>query len=75
MRQCHEVDYAIVDAAMQLVELELASQENVVAEAGVMNYMQKGIVFETRMGDGTDANQGLLGKLFSASGGASKGES
>ena len=31
-----------------------------------MVYMEDGIQFETKMGDGSDANQSLLGKLFSA---------
>jgi len=40
-----------------------------------MNYMEEGIGFETRMGDGSEAEQGLLGKLFSAGKRALTGES
>ena len=51
---------------MQLVEVTLDHGESVIAEAGAMNYMEDGIEFETKMGDGSDANQGVMGKLFSA---------
>lgn len=61
-----EIDYQIIGQSMQLVEVTLDQGETVVAEAGAMNYMEDGISFETKMGDGSDANQGLIGKLFSA---------
>ncbi|MET0026871.1 MAG: TIGR00266 family protein [Candidatus Thiodiazotropha sp.] len=64
--RCHEVDYEILGAEMQLVEVELDPGETVVAEAGAMTYMEEGIVFETKMGDGSDPDQGMMGKLFSA---------
>ena len=64
--QCHEIDYKIIGESMQMVEIELDPQESVIAEAGAMNYMEDGIEFDTKMGDGSDADQGLLGKLFSA---------
>ncbi|RVU32489.1 MULTISPECIES: TIGR00266 family protein [Neptunomonas] len=64
--RCHEVDYEILGAEMQLVEVELDPGETVVAEAGAMTYMEEGIGFETRMGDGSEPDQGLMGKLFSA---------
>ncbi len=66
MRRCHEVDYQVIGEAMQLVVVELDPGETVVAEAGAMTYMEDGIGFETRMGDGSDPDQGLLGKLFAA---------
>jgi len=62
----HEIDYEIIGHSMQMVEIELDPQESVIAEAGAMNYMEEGIEFETKMGDGSDAEQGLMGKLFSA---------
>lgn len=61
-----EIDYKIIGHSMQLVEVTLDPGETVVAEAGAMNYMEDGIAFETKMGDGSDVNQGLMGKLFSA---------
>lgn len=64
--RCHEVDYKIIGDAIQVVEIELDPGETVIAEAGAMNYMEQGIEFETRMGDGSAADQGMLGKLFSA---------
>lgn len=64
--RCHEVDYKIIGDAIQVVEIELDPGETVIAEAGAMNYMEQGIEFETRMGDGSAADQGVLGKLFSA---------
>jgi uncharacterized protein (TIGR00266 family) len=62
--QCHEVDYRIIGDDMQIVEVELDPGETVVAEAGAMNYMEDGIVFEARMGDGSEAGGGLFGKLM-----------
>jgi uncharacterized protein (TIGR00266 family) len=63
---CHEVDYEIIGDDMQLVEVELDPGETVVAEAGAMNYMQDGITFEAKMGDGSQPNEGLMGKLLGA---------
>ena len=64
--KCHEVDYEIIGADLQLVEVELDPGETVIAEAGAMSYMEDGIAFETKMGDGSDPEQGFLGKMFSA---------
>lgn len=64
--RCHEVDYEIIGAEMQLVEVELDPGETVIAEAGAMTYMEEGIDFETKMGDGSNPDQGLMSKLFSA---------
>ena len=65
-RRCHEVDYQIVGDDMQMVIVELDPQETVVAEAGAMTYMEDGIVFETKMGDGAEPEQGFFGKMMSA---------
>ncbi len=62
--KCHEVDYELIGDDMQLVEIELDHGETVVAEAGAMCYMEDGISFEARMGDGSKPNEGLLGKLL-----------
>ncbi|HHJ14970.1 MAG TPA: TIGR00266 family protein [Gammaproteobacteria bacterium] len=64
--KCHEVDYRIVGHDMQMVEVELDPGETVIAEAGAMTYMEEGIRFETRMGDGSETDQSFMGKLFSA---------
>jgi uncharacterized protein (TIGR00266 family) len=64
--QCHEVEFNIIGHDMQLVEVILDNSETVIAEAGAMTYMEQGIKFETKMGDGSNADQGLISKLFSA---------
>lgn len=63
--RCHEVDYEIIGNDMQLVEVELDPGETVIAEAGALSYMDDGITFEARMGDGSAPNEGLMGKLLS----------
>jgi uncharacterized protein (TIGR00266 family) len=64
--KCHEVDYDIFGDDMQIVEIELDPNETVVAEAGAMNYMDEGISFEAKMGDGSKPSSGLFGKLLNA---------
>lgn len=64
--QSHDVDYRILGTDIQVLEIELDPNETVIAEAGAMVYMEEGIAFETKMGDGSEANQGILGKLFQA---------
>ncbi|WP_199609130.1 TIGR00266 family protein [Flocculibacter collagenilyticus] len=64
--RCHEIDYDIIGHSMQMVEIELDPAETVIAEAGAMNYMEDGISYEAKMGDGSDVNQGFMSKLFSA---------
>jgi uncharacterized protein (TIGR00266 family) len=73
--RCHEIDYEIFGDDMQVVEIELDPNETVIAEAGAMNWMEDGIVFEAKMGDGSDANEGLVGKLFGAAKRVITGES
>ena len=63
---CHTVDYEILGSDMQIVEVELDPGETVVAEAGAMNYMGDGITFEAKMGDGSNTDDGIMGKLLSA---------
>ena len=62
----HEVDYKIIGHDMQMVEIELDQGETVIAEAGAMNYIEEGISYESKMGDGADVDQGFISKLFSA---------
>ncbi|MCK5861912.1 MAG: TIGR00266 family protein [Candidatus Hydrogenedentes bacterium] len=63
--QSHEVDYEILGDDMQIVEIELDPGETVIAEAGAMNYMEEGIRYEAKMGDGSNPNEGMMGKLLS----------
>ncbi len=62
--QCHEVDYEIFGNDMQIVEVELDPGEVVIAEAGAMNYMEDGITFDTKMGDGSAPSGGMLDSLM-----------
>ncbi len=71
----HELDYKIIGDDIQFVEVELDPNETVIAEAGTMVYMEQGITFEARMGDGTSAEQGVMGKLFQAGSRVLTGES
>lgn len=60
----HEIDYEIFGEEMQFVEVELDPNETVIAEAGAMMFMEGGIEMETRLGDGSEPDKGMLGKLF-----------
>src|SRR5664279_5052220 len=73
--QSNDIDYKIFGNDLQIVEIELDPGETVIAEAGAMVYMEEGISFEVKMGDGTVPNQGLLGKLFQAGSRIITGES
>jgi uncharacterized protein (TIGR00266 family) len=73
--QSHEIDYKIFGDDIQFVEIELDPGETVIAEAGAMVYMEDGISFEVKMGDGSQPNQGLMGKLLSAGARIITGES
>lgn len=64
--QSHAIDYELIGDDMQMVLVELDPGETVIAEAGSMNYMEDGIRFEARMGDGSAPDQGLMSKLLSA---------
>jgi len=75
MPNSHEIDYQIKGESIQIVEIELDPQETVIAEAGAMLYMDEGITFDTKMGDGSDPNQGLFSKLLSAGSRILTGES
>jgi uncharacterized protein (AIM24 family) len=48
---------------MQIVEIELDPNETVIAEAGAMRYMDDGISFEVKMGDGSNPNGSFLGRI------------
>ncbi|MGB9498717.1 MAG: TIGR00266 family protein [Dissulfuribacterales bacterium] len=73
--KCHEVDYEIFGDDMQVVEVELDPGEKVIAEAGAMNWMEDGIGFEAKMGDGSEPEKGFMGKLLNAGKRALTGES
>ena len=62
--QCHEVDYEILGNDLQVVEVKLDPKETVIAEAGAMNYMDEGISFTAKMGDGSNPKEGFLNKMM-----------
>lgn len=71
----HVIDYQIKGESIQIVEVELDPMETVIAEAGAMLFIEEGIQFEARMGDGSQANQSLFDKLLSAGSRVLTGES
>jgi uncharacterized protein (TIGR00266 family) len=71
----HEIDYQIKGESIQIVEVELDPLETVIAEAGAMLFMEEGIAFEAKMGDGSNPRQGLFDKLLSAGSRILTGES
>jgi len=71
----HVIDYEVKGHDVQLVEIELDPNETVIAEAGAMLYMDNGIEFKTKMGDGSEPNEGMFGKLLKGAGRMITGES
>jgi uncharacterized protein (TIGR00266 family) len=64
--KCHEVDYEIMGDDLQVVEVELDPNETVIAEAGAMAWMDDGIAFEAKMGDGSKTNSSFFDTVLSA---------
>ena len=74
-KRSHEIDYEIIGESIQMVEIELDPGEPVNAEGGARNYMEDGIAFETKLGDGSTPDQGFMGKLMAVGKRALTGES
>lgn len=70
-----EIDYEIFGEEMQYVVVELDPEEMVIAEPGAMMFMTAGIKLETKFGDPSKADTGLLGKIMTAGKRAMTGES
>jgi len=64
MQTAHEIDYTIHGDDMQIVAVSLDPMETVVAEAGAMNWMEDGISFESKLGDGSQPDKGFFGKMW-----------
>jgi uncharacterized protein (TIGR00266 family) len=62
-KKSHDLDYELIGEEMQIVEIELDPGESAIAEAGAMNYMEEGIAFETKMGDGSAPGGGFFSLL------------
>jgi uncharacterized protein (TIGR00266 family) len=62
------VDYKIIGAEMQFVEVELDPSEAMVGEAGSLMYMEDGIDMDAVFGDGSNssAGGGFFGKVLGA---------
>lgn len=60
------IDYKIYGTEMQFVEIELDPAESAVAEAGAMMYKTAQVNMETIFGDGSEENQGFMGRLLGA---------
>ena len=65
-RRADEIDYEIFGDDMQFVEIEVDPEEMVIAEAGAMMYMTPGIRMETKFGDPSKGEQGIMGKVWTA---------
>ncbi|MBT3983261.1 MAG: TIGR00266 family protein [Bacteriovoracaceae bacterium] len=56
----HVIDYKIYGDDLQFVEVELDPGETIVGEAGSMMYMEEGVSFEAKMGDGSNPDAGVF---------------
>ena len=61
---CDEIDYEIIGDDLQVVEVELDPQESVIAEAGAMAWMEDGISYEAKMGDGSKTKGGFFNSVL-----------
>jgi len=66
----HDIDYEIRGDDLQFVEVYLDPEETAVAEAGTMIFMDEGVTFEAKMGDGSEpeGGGGFFRKAKSAAG-------
>ena len=73
-RTSHEVGYEIYGDDLQFVAIELDPGETVIAEAGAMMYLEEGINFEAKMGDGSSPKAGFFDTMLSVGKRAITGE-
>eukprot|EP00934_Nitzschia_sp_Nitz4_P001640 Nitzschia sp. Nitz4//scaffold31_size150131//46141//47715//NITZ4_002820-RA/size150131-processed-gene-0.192-mRNA-1//1//CDS//3329547635//1640//frame0 len=73
--KCDKVHYEIKGHECQLVEIQLEPQKTVIAEAGAMMFLDEGIDFETKFGDGSTPKEGFFKQLLKAGGRLLMGES
>jgi len=69
------LDYEIKGHKMQIVEIELDPQDTVIAEARSMLYLEEGIDYKMKFGDGSTPNEKFFKKLMAAGGRLLRGES
>lgn len=65
-RTADDVDYEIKGHEMQFVEIELDPGESAIAEAGAMMFKDAEVAMDTVFGDGSQQQDGFLGKLATA---------
>jgi len=70
-----EVDFKIYGSEMQFVEIELDPGEGAIPEAGALMYKDKGVAMDTVFGDGSNQDEGLMGKVLGGVKRAVTGES
>lgn len=58
------LSYEIVGHDMQLVRVDMQPGQTLIAEAGSMVYMDDGITFEAKAGDGTETDTSVMGSLW-----------
>lgn len=58
------ISYNITGKTYQVLEVVLNPGETIVAEAGTMVYMDDSISYEICLGDGSEPNPGIMGKIF-----------
>ncbi len=63
-RKSHDIEHIIHGHDIQFVEVILDPGETVIAENGLMMYMENGIQMDTRFSDGSEKNGGMFGTLF-----------
>ncbi|OJJ22533.1 TIGR00266 family protein [marine bacterium AO1-C] len=61
-----KLKYELIGDDMQMVEIELAPKETVIAGIGAMNWMEEGISFDTSLSDGSEPEKGFFERLFDA---------
>lgn len=68
MRSADDIDFKIIGAEMQFVEIELDPGESAVAEAGALMYKNASIKMESVFGDGSEMQSGsnFVNKLVGA---------
>lgn len=60
----HDIDYEIVGADLQFVEIQLDPNETVIGEAGALMFLEEGINFDTHLGDGSSTRRGVFSKTI-----------
>lgn len=61
------INYSFTGDQSKVLEVTLAPGETVLAESGALVYMDEGVAYETCLGDGSEVNPGIVGKIFPSS--------